>query len=75
MSLTYGSDADSILPSSLRNEFTALSHSKHAEACNYLLVIIYVYIDVEFQTAGIPIVWEQGKKSITGNSVTGRGFG
>ncbi len=48
MSLTYGSDADSILPSSLRNEFTALSHSKHAEACNYLLVTICVYIDVEF---------------------------
>ena len=69
------SDNYSPHPSSLKKEFTALSHSKHAEACNYLLVIICVYIDVEFQTTGIPIVWEQERKSIPGNSVTGRGFG
>jgi len=51
--VTVGSDADIILiqppnPSSPKKEFTALSHSKHAEAYNYLLVTICVYIDVEF---------------------------
>ena len=47
-SVTVGSDSDNYPPnpSSPKNEFTALPHSKHAEACNYLLVIICVYIDV-----------------------------